>query len=130
VQRACGRGGYTRVCPHASGWLTPQYFLSKTNSDILEAVRFFTAAAEFKLSAAGPAVRKMLMLIWNKEQSVKDAVIDAYNGLFFGPPEAYTSAGKHKAAMDTATKLVGCAAARTDGRARWRLTRWRRAAAG
>jgi hypothetical protein len=128
VQRACGCSGSTCLCPHAPR-LAPQYFLSKTNSDILEAVRFFTAAAEFKLSAAGPAVRKMLMLIWNKEQSVKDAVIDAYNGLFFGPPEAYTSAGKHKAAMDTATKLVGCAA-RADGRARWQLTRRGRAAVG
>ncbi|XP_071502768.1 condensin complex subunit 1-like [Diadema antillarum] len=58
---------------------------SKQTTDILEAVGFFVTAQEFGVSNAGEGVRRMLALIWSKEQSIKDAVVGAYKRLYLDP---------------------------------------------
>ncbi|KAL8621609.1 hypothetical protein ACOMHN_036842 [Nucella lapillus] len=55
---------------------------SKSTSDVFEAVEFFVTSYEFGVSAALQGVRRMLVLIWSKEQSVKDAVVGAYKRLY------------------------------------------------
>ena len=37
---------------------------------------------EFGMSAALQGIRGMLVLVWSKEQSVKDAVVSAYKRLY------------------------------------------------
>nr|XP_054768299.1 condensin complex subunit 1-like [Lytechinus pictus] len=58
---------------------------SKQTTDILEAVTFFVTAHEFGVSNAADGVRRMMGLIWSKEQSVKDAVVTAYKRLYLSP---------------------------------------------
>ncbi|XP_076451927.1 condensin complex subunit 1-like isoform X3 [Babylonia areolata] len=55
---------------------------SKNTSDVFEAVEFFVTSYEFGVSAALQGVRRMLVLVWSKEQSVKDAVVAAYKRLY------------------------------------------------
>lgn len=59
---------------------------SKSSTDVMEAVDFFVAAQQFGLSAAMQGVRKMLMLMWSKEESVRQAVVDAYHQLYLQAP--------------------------------------------
>ncbi|XP_042876759.1 condensin complex subunit 1-like [Penaeus japonicus] len=59
-----------------------QLLSSKHVSDVLEAVQFFVTAFEFGLLNAMTGVRRMLALVWSKEQAVKDAVIAAYQRLY------------------------------------------------
>ena len=55
---------------------------SKTVSDVLEAINFFVTCHEFGISAAHEGVKKMLVLIWSRETSVRDAVTVAYKRLY------------------------------------------------
>lgn len=62
-----------------------QLLTSKTTSDVLEAIHFYVTAYEFGVNNAIVGVRKMLVLIWSKEASVKDAVVSAYKRLYVTP---------------------------------------------
>ncbi|KAK7496786.1 hypothetical protein BaRGS_00011995 [Batillaria attramentaria] len=55
---------------------------SKNTSDVFESIEFFVTSYEFGVSAALLGIRRMLVLIWSKEQSVKDAVVAAYKRLY------------------------------------------------
>ncbi len=55
---------------------------SKTNSDILETIDFFILANEFGLANANQGIRKMLALIWSRDTTVKEAVVNAYKKLY------------------------------------------------
>ena len=55
---------------------------SKTSSDILEAINFFVAGFEFGVSDTMLGIRRMLLLMWSKEQSVREAVVSAYRRLY------------------------------------------------
>ncbi|XP_066297362.1 condensin complex subunit 1-like [Branchiostoma lanceolatum] len=58
---------------------------SKATSDILETIEFFVSAFEFGLAGAMEGVRRMLVLIWSGEKSVKEAVVEAYKRLYLSP---------------------------------------------
>ena len=58
---------------------------SKSTMDVLEAVDFFVTGVEFGVASAGVGVRKMLVLIWSRESSVKDSVVSAYRRLYLNP---------------------------------------------
>ncbi|KAL5015272.1 hypothetical protein ScPMuIL_009542 [Solemya velum] len=58
---------------------------SKSVTDIMEAIEFFVTGYEFGVLATIQGIRRMLLLIWSKEQSVKDAVVAAYKRLYFSP---------------------------------------------
>ena len=55
---------------------------SKQISDVLEAINFFITAHNFGLLSALIGVRKMLTLIWSREQDIKKAVVSAYRKLY------------------------------------------------
>ncbi|XP_064081670.1 condensin complex subunit 1-like [Macrobrachium nipponense] len=55
---------------------------SKQVSDVMEAISFFVTAFEFGLLNAKAGVLKMLVLVWSKEQAIKDAVVEAYQRLY------------------------------------------------
>ena len=55
---------------------------SKQVSDVLEAVNFFVSAYEFGVLNAMIGVRKMLTLIFSREQDIKKAVVGAYKKLY------------------------------------------------
>jgi condensin complex subunit 1 len=80
---------------------------SKTNTDVLEAIQFFTTAAEFQLETAAEGVRKMLILVWSREAPIVEALIAAYQKLYVGELDAMESgANKQRQAMITAGRLV------------------------
>lgn len=60
---------------------------SKNTSDVLEAIQFFVTAVEFGVSAAVTGVRRMMVLIWSQEATVRDAVVDAYRALYLEPKD-------------------------------------------
>ena len=45
---------------------------SSTNSDVLDAVSFFKTAFQFQVDGALKGVRKMVVLVWNKEQTIRE----------------------------------------------------------
>lgn len=58
---------------------------SKTISDVNESIEFFVVASEFGLKSAIIGVRRMLVLIWSRDTAVRDAVVEAYKGLYLDP---------------------------------------------
>ena len=58
---------------------------SKNVSDVLEAIDFFVTGYEFGVNNAMVGIRGMLVLIWSKEQNVKEAVVTAYKRLYLNP---------------------------------------------
>lgn len=58
---------------------------SKTISDVNESIEFFVVASEFGLQSAIIGVRRMLVLIWSRDSAVRDAVVEAYKGLYLDP---------------------------------------------
>ncbi|XP_032230454.1 condensin complex subunit 1 [Nematostella vectensis] len=59
---------------------------SKTTTDVSEAIEFCVTAHEFGLRNAIVGVRRMLVLIWSRDAAVKEAVVEAYKGLYLDPP--------------------------------------------
>ena len=60
---------------------------SKTISDVLEAIQFFVTGFEFGLANSMTGIRCMLELVWSKESSVKEAIVDAYKRLYIRQEE-------------------------------------------
>ena len=58
---------------------------SKNVTEALESIHFFVTG--FKLGAPNMmmGIRRMLVLIWSREQAIKEAVVDAYRQLYLNP---------------------------------------------
>ena len=73
--------------------IVSQLLGSKTATDIVEAINFFTVATTFQLNNAIHGVRKMLALVWSKDADIREAVMTAYKELYFSADKAlYPSA--------------------------------------
>jgi len=59
---------------------------SKNASDVLEAIQFFVTATSFNVEKAHDGLRKMLMLVWSKENNIREALLKAYVDLYLTPP--------------------------------------------
>lgn len=65
------------------------FLLSKTKTDVVETIYFFSKAFQYHLKYAETGVKKLLYLIWSKDlgdnesKSIKEVVINAYFELFF-----------------------------------------------
>ena len=59
-----------------------QLLESKNNTDVMEGIDFFVTSYEFGLNNAMMGIRRMLGLVWSKEQSIKEAIIEAYKRLY------------------------------------------------
>lgn len=60
-------------------------------TDVLESIDFFVTGFEFGLSSTMAGIRRMLALIWSKEQSIKEAVVNAYKRLYVNNQAAVTN---------------------------------------
>ena len=58
---------------------------SKSSTDVLEAINFFVAGHEFGVGDTTIGIRRMMLLVWSKEQTVKEAVVSAYRRLYLSP---------------------------------------------
>ncbi|PSN48611.1 hypothetical protein C0J52_18669 [Blattella germanica] len=65
-----------------------QLLNSSQPTDVKEAIDFFTSAFQFGMADAIIGVRHMLVLVWSKDQSIKDAVTTAYKTLYFNTESA------------------------------------------
>ena len=65
--------------------LVTSLLASKTVMDTLQAIEFLTTTLSFGVEQGKAGVKKVLGLIWSKEESVRAAVIDAYRSLYFAP---------------------------------------------
>lgn len=73
-----------------------QLLSSKNKSEVIEAMDFFVILDAYKVETAGPAIRRMLRLIWTKGNSdegkgVQTHLIECYKGLYFDAPDSFTS---------------------------------------
>jgi condensin complex subunit 1 len=59
-----------------------QLLHSRQVTDIVEAIDFFTSAFQFGMADAIIGVQQMLVLVWSRDQAVKDAVAVAYRKLY------------------------------------------------
>ena len=58
---------------------------SQVASDVHESIDFVVIAYEFGLNNVLLGVRRMLSLIWSKDNDVKSKVVDAYTRLYLNP---------------------------------------------
>ncbi|KAJ7219999.1 non-SMC mitotic condensation complex subunit 1-domain-containing protein [Mycena pura] len=70
---------------------------SKSKPEVLEAIEFFRVAHEYKITKAEVGIKKMLHLIWNKDNNsstsedgqelkgVRQRLLECYRGLYFDP---------------------------------------------
>uniref|UniRef100_A0A6B2KWU1 Uncharacterized protein n=1 Tax=Arcella intermedia TaxID=1963864 RepID=A0A6B2KWU1_9EUKA len=72
---------------HKSIPLVCELLGSKNVTDVVEAIKYLEACVRFYLDRARVGIRKMLTLIWSKEETVRKAVVDSYVRLYFVPPE-------------------------------------------
>ena len=59
-----------------------QFMSSSTPSDVLEAVNFITFATEFGFDTARVGLKKMLLLVFNRDPTIREAVVGAVQTLF------------------------------------------------
>lgn len=59
---------------------------SKTSSDVLECIHFFTIAYQFGIEVAPVGIKSMLKLIHSPEQSVKQGIIESFKKMFLSNP--------------------------------------------
>lgn len=58
---------------------------SQVASDVHESIDFVVIAYEFGLNNVLLGVRRMLSLIWSKDNDIKSKVVDAYTRLYLNP---------------------------------------------
>jgi hypothetical protein len=88
---------------------------SKNKSDLQEVIKFFTTAKEFYLESADSGFRKMLVLLWNEEKGVKEAVVQAYKDTYLNVGEVprYTPNPAQYVFFQMAHKLIALTAGAT-----------------
>lgn len=59
------------------------FLFSKTQSDVHEAIEFFTTAYLFGIENTEAGMMKMLPLVWSGEVEKKEAVAKAFNRVLF-----------------------------------------------
>ncbi len=64
-----------------------QLLASTTKSEVIEAIEFFETAQLYKIEAAGEGIKKMLHLIWTKDNNdegkgIRKRLIDSYRRLY------------------------------------------------
>lgn len=70
--------------------------------DVLEALEFIAICVAFKIDGSQAAFRKCLNLIWSKEQTVREAIVKAFQRLYLNSDERSvryvpdTAYGSHK----------------------------------
>ena len=62
--------------------LISELLLSRNISDVQEAIEFFVSAYKFGVQEAIKGVRKLILLIWSQEKSIKEAAITAYKRIY------------------------------------------------
>uniref|UniRef100_A0A1I8MCN6 Condensin complex subunit 1 n=1 Tax=Musca domestica TaxID=7370 RepID=A0A1I8MCN6_MUSDO len=60
-----------------------EMLLSKTNTDVYEAVDLFTTGYMFGIKGTEVGMRQMLYLVWSSDKEKRDAVSDAYKKVLF-----------------------------------------------
>ncbi len=73
--------------------MVSQLLGSKISTDIVESINFFTVATKFQLQNSIFGVRKMLALVWSKDNDIREGVMASYRELYFSADKAlYPSA--------------------------------------
>lgn len=60
-----------------------ELLLSKTNTDVFEAVDLFTTGYLFGIKGTEGGMRQMLYLVWSSDKEKRDAVSNAYKKVLF-----------------------------------------------
>ena len=89
-----------------------QLLASTTKGDVMEAIDFFTTASQFNIEGTEDGIRKMVHLIWTKDdgseegKGVKQRLFQAYTDLYFTADPALSKADKAKQIVKNLFKLT------------------------
>lgn len=78
---------------------------SATISDSQEAIDFFVTAHQFGVQGSIYGIRKMIVLVFSRDKSVKDAVIAAYKKLYIEPVQTENMSSRNRA-MSVVNSLI------------------------
>lgn len=78
---------------------------SATVSDSQEAIDFFVTAHQFGVQGSIYGIRKMIVLVFSRDKSVKDAVIAAYKKLYIEPVQTVNMSSRNRA-MSVVNSLI------------------------
>lgn len=81
---------------------------SRTLSDTQEAINFFVSAHHLGIRDATLGIRRMLPLVWSRENSIREAVANSYRDVYFNQPSANAKT-KARNIADGLSDLVGSA---------------------
>ena len=70
---------------HKAVSLIESLLRSSTTSDVVEAMHFLVGVYPFQMEVAQQSTRKMLLLVWSKENAIADSVVEAYHTIFLAP---------------------------------------------
>ena len=62
--------------------LVSELLLSRNITDVQEAIEFFVSAHQFGVKDAIYGVRKLILLIWSQEKTIREAAISAYKRIY------------------------------------------------
>jgi condensin complex subunit 1 len=65
---------------------------SKTYTEVLEAIEYFTVASQFEIENSKKAVKDMLNLVKSQQQNIREAVANAYKTLYLTSNKATAKA--------------------------------------
>lgn len=60
-----------------------QMLMSKTNADVVEAIKFFKTGYLFQIKGTECGMRSMLRLLWTSDKEKREAVTNAYHTVLF-----------------------------------------------
>lgn len=81
--------GFYQDCLHFSEYISnavpkiEELLLSKTHTDVAEAIDFFTTGYLFNIKNTESGMRRMLNLLWSGDKEKRTAVTQAYNRILF-----------------------------------------------
>ncbi|XP_017131414.1 condensin complex subunit 1 [Drosophila elegans] len=65
-----------------------EMLMSKTNTDVFEAVDLFTTGYMFGIHGTDSGMQRMLQLVWSSDKEKRDAVCDAYKRVLFSTDQS------------------------------------------
>lgn len=84
-----------------------QMLISRNVTDIQEAIHFFTHAYKMEIENASDAIPKMLKLIFTKENSIKEALLEAFTEIYLNYGAVATSIQvQARLEMEHLTKMI------------------------
>ena len=86
--------------------LVSDLLLSRNITDVQEAIEFFVTAYQFGVKDAIYGVRKLILLIWSQEKTIKESAISAYRRIYLDTDSDERSGDSDKTSRQKAFSVI------------------------